>query len=116
KTTYPGCKQVFRFADSEGLYDHDLVARADPTERAPAGGEPLLRLVMQAGRRVEPAPALAELRAAAAANLDRLPHACRQLHEPGAYPVRFSAALKQLLDAMRQQRVHPVANPAGGKD
>jgi nicotinate phosphoribosyltransferase len=112
KATYPGRKQVFRFTDAQGLYHHDLVARAD---ESPVGGEPLLRAVMRDGRRLEPSPPLAELRAAAAAHLDRLPHACRQLHEVGLYPVRFSAALVQLLEQVRQQVVQPVNNPAGRK-
>ncbi|MBI4461673.1 MAG: nicotinate phosphoribosyltransferase [Acidobacteria bacterium] len=112
KATYPGSKQVFRFLDRQGLYDHDLVTRA---EESAAKGQALLRRVMLDGRRVEPAPPLAEVREAAAANLDRLPHACRQLHERGAYPVRFSPALEKLLDTVRQQMVQPLANPTGKK-
>ncbi len=112
KVTYPGCKQVFRFLNSQGLYDHDLVTRAD--ER-PANGEPLLQLVLRDGRRLAPSPPLAALRAAAASNLDRLPHPCRQLHEHGAYPVRFSAALEELLAEVRRRRAQPVAAPMGRK-
>lgn len=109
KITYPGCKQVFRFRDRDGLYHYDLVARAD--ESYPEA-EPLLRCVLCAGRRVEPPPPLEIIRHTAAANLERLPHACRQLHERGLYPVRFSAALEKLLHAVQQHVLQPATNPA----
>jgi len=109
KVTYPGRKQVFRFCSPDGLYDHDLVARAD--ESFPTG-EPLLHCVLRDGRWLQPSPPLDLLRRTAAANLDRLPHACRQLHERGAYPVRTSAALEKLLHEVRQQVLQAVPLPA----
>lgn len=100
KVTYPGRKQVFRFCDRYGLYHHDLVARAD--ESFPTG-EPLLRCVLREGRRQQPSPPLEAIRRTAAANLEHLPHVCRQLHERGTYPVRISAALEKLLQEVQQQ-------------
>ena len=59
-------------------------------------GEPLIHLVMQGGRRVAPSPTLAEIRARAARDLERLPEPLRRL-EPGAsYPVQVADALVRL--------------------
>jgi nicotinate phosphoribosyltransferase len=59
-------------------------------------GEPLLVPVMRAGRRLAPAPALADIRSHAAANLARLPESLRRLQEPYGYRVDISAALHEL--------------------
>jgi nicotinate phosphoribosyltransferase len=59
-------------------------------------GEPLIQLVMRQGRRVAPSPTLAEIRARAARDLERLPEPLRRL-EPGApYPVQVADALVRL--------------------
>ena len=51
---------------------------------------------MQNGRRIAASPTLAEVRARAARDLDRLPNALRRL-EPGShYPVEVADALVQL--------------------
>ncbi len=52
KKTYPLAKQVWRRRDESGRFAGDHVTRADET----AEGDPLLRLVMQGGRIVEPMP------------------------------------------------------------
>ena len=59
-------------------------------------GEPLIELVMKDGGRVGPTPSLAEIRARAAHDLERLPEPLRDL-EPGAtYPVDVADALVRL--------------------
>ena len=59
-------------------------------------GEPLIELVMKDGRRVGPTPTLAEIRARAAQDLERLPEPLRNL-EPGATsPVEIADALVRL--------------------
>jgi len=61
-------------------------------------GEPLIELVMQGGKRLKPAPTLAEMRARAARDLERLPEPLCRL-EPGAsYPVEVSEALQRLAE------------------
>jgi nicotinate phosphoribosyltransferase len=70
-------------------------------------GERLIELVMQGGKRLKPAPTLAEIRARAARDLERLPEPLRRL-EPGAsYPVEVSEALRRLaaeVDGRMQQQ------------
>jgi nicotinate phosphoribosyltransferase len=98
KVSYPGRKQVFRFLDSQGLYDHDLIALA---EEKP-GGEALLTCVMRDGRRAAPSPSLAGIQQRARESLERLPTRYRQLQNPPVYPVRPSPALATLLEQVRQ--------------
>ncbi|MDA8093828.1 MAG: nicotinate phosphoribosyltransferase [Betaproteobacteria bacterium] len=95
KATWPGRKQVYRHVDG-GRMDHDCVT-LDGDVRA---GRPLLEPCMQAGRRVGPAPTLAESRALAARELAMLPDHLRGLGE-GAVPYRveISPALADLAAA-----------------
>jgi nicotinate phosphoribosyltransferase len=92
KATWPGRKQVYRRRDADGRMLGDvLTVDGDAQE-----GEPLVRPVMRAGRRLgEPVP-LDEVRARAAAELAALPEALRQLEGGARYPVRVSAALVAL--------------------
>jgi nicotinate phosphoribosyltransferase len=59
-------------------------------------GEPLLEPVMREGRRVMPSPTLAQARARAARELDRLPAPQRGLAPADVYPVAVGDALKRL--------------------
>jgi nicotinate phosphoribosyltransferase len=59
-------------------------------------GEPLLRPVMRAGKRLAPAPSLDEVRAHAAAQLAALPEGLRRLDPAASYPVEVGARLKAL--------------------
>ena len=73
-------------------------------------GEPLIQPVMQSGRRLGPKPTLAEIRARAARELDRLPEPLRRL-EPGAScPVEVADALVRLADAV-DRRLAQQARP-----
>ena len=66
-------------------------------------GETLIAPVMRAGKRIAPAPTLAQIRERAARELDRLPEPLRRL-EPGVdYPVQISklSALAAQMDAKR---------------
>jgi nicotinate phosphoribosyltransferase len=91
KATWPGRKQVFRSHDADGRMLSDVVT----LEADPRPGEPLLVAVMREGRRLGPAPALADVRHRAAANLARLPEPLRRLEEFD-YPVEIGAALHDL--------------------
>ncbi len=91
KATWPGRKQVFRSYDADGRMLSDVVT----LEADPQPGEPLLMAVMREGHRLGPAPALAEVRHRAAANLARLPEPLRRLEEFD-YPVEIGAALHEL--------------------
>jgi nicotinate phosphoribosyltransferase len=105
KKTYPGRKQVFRFADSDGNYSADIIGLE---EEKFAGGEPMLVPVMRAGKRLEAcaagnANALNVARDRFLASRGRLPSHLRAL-QPGAhpYPVQYSDRLENLLAAVRQ--------------
>jgi nicotinate phosphoribosyltransferase len=100
KIGWPGRKQVFRFT-RQGKMEFDLIARASETHPE---GEPLLRRVMENGQRVAPRRPLADVRAAAMANLKRLPKAYRALRDAPEYPVRKSTGLQQLLDEALERR------------
>jgi nicotinate phosphoribosyltransferase len=108
KATWPGRKQVWRRYAADGRMAGDVVGLEDETH----AGEPLLRLVMQNGRRVEPPPTLTDIRARAARELARLPEPLRSLGDGATYPVRVSESLKKVAaetDARlaRQQQVSP---------
>ena len=92
KATWPGRKQVFRSFDAGGKMNRDVVA----LESESPSGEPLLRLAMKDGRRVEPPVDLQTARRVAAENLSRLPPALRSLAEAPLYDVRFSPAIHAL--------------------
>jgi nicotinate phosphoribosyltransferase len=92
KATWPGRKQVWRRFGADGRMAGDILS----LENDDQAGEPLIELVMQGGKRVAPAPSLAEIRARAARDLQRLPEPLRRL-EPGAsYPVEVSGDLTRL--------------------
>jgi nicotinate phosphoribosyltransferase len=92
KETMPGPKQVFRRIAGERM-TADVIALADES----LDGRPLLRPAMRGGERVGAEP-LERLREHAAAELDLLPEALRELgteggHEP--YPVTCSDRLRE---------------------
>jgi len=113
KATWPGRKQVWRRYGADGRMAGDLLALDTPSPSSPArggGGEPLLQLVMQDGRRLRPAPSLDEIRRRAARELERLPEPLRRL-EPGAtYPVEIADELKTLA-AEVDRRLQPQKTP-----
>jgi nicotinate phosphoribosyltransferase len=103
KATYPGRKQVYRRYGADGRMCEDvLTLETDPQE-----GEPLLRPVMRAGRRIGPLPSLAEARARAAAELARLPEALRGLEPGPPYPVRVTPALRALAREVDERMARP---------
>jgi nicotinate phosphoribosyltransferase len=90
KATWPGRKQVYRHYGADGRFARDVVT----LESDPQPGEPLLRPVMRAGRRL-PQPGLHEARKHCLAQLARLPGK--------DYPVEISAALRTLADEVDRQ-------------
>ncbi|MGH9523368.1 MAG: nicotinate phosphoribosyltransferase [Terriglobales bacterium] len=100
KTTLPGAKQVFRIS-RDGAFDYDLIACAG--EQAP-GGEPLLKLVMQSGKRTHAARSLRDVQRYAREQLARLPEELRRSKDPAAYRVDISPELRRLQE--RETRRH----------
>lgn len=105
KITYPGRKQVFRFADKDRKFSGDVIGL--DTESFP-GSEPLLVPVMRAGKRIATADEgpLAVMKRGQSRHLsDRahLPEGILLLRtaEP-PFPVRYSERLEELRDQVRQ--------------
>jgi nicotinate phosphoribosyltransferase len=92
KATWPGRKQVWRRTGADGRMAGDVLSVESDAQE----GEPLVRQVMRAGRRVAPPPSLAESRARAARNLAQLPEALRRLEPDASYPVQVGDALVRL--------------------
>lgn len=111
KLTYPGRKQVFRFYDGAGMFDCDVIGRAD--ESLP-GTQPLLACVMREGKSTVPSPPLAAIRQSALTSLARLPERYRRLTGAESFPVRRSAALEHLLEEFRHK--YSVAVPSSNSD
>src|SRR5262249_56899794 len=68
------------------------------------GGAALIEPVMQGGRRIAPAPRLAEIRARAARELERLPEPLRRLEPGAAYPVQIAEPLQRLAGEVDRRR------------
>ncbi len=102
KITYPGRKQVYRFAGAGGKFSEDIIALEE--ERFPEA-EALLVPVLRAGQRVLPATDLGEARRRCLEGLDRLPERVvdPRTGDAAAYPVRYSSRLDALLDEVRRR-------------
>ena len=62
-------------------------------------GETLVTPVMRGGKRLSPAPTLAQIRERAARDLARLPDPLKRLEAGASYPVTIADALKALAAA-----------------
>jgi nicotinate phosphoribosyltransferase len=103
KATWPGRKQVWRRHGPDGRIAGDVMS----VETDRQSGTPLIEPVMQGGRRVAPAPTLAEIRARAAHGLERLPEPMRRLEGGAAYPVQIADPLLRLAgEADRRRAPH----------
>ena len=98
KVSYPGKKQVFRYADSTGFYVRDVIGRA---EEQHDDATPLLERIMRDGKRLQPCPPLSAVRARAQRLLQDLPRQYRLLRNAERYPVRISDQLEALLSDVR---------------
>jgi nicotinate phosphoribosyltransferase len=99
KMTYPGCKQVFRFAGSDGNFAHDIIGLEG--EDVP-GAEALLEPVMSGGKRSVPRTDLFAARERCREQRSRLAEPLLALSgEAAHYQVRYSAKLEDLLDQVR---------------
>jgi hypothetical protein len=88
------------------MYREDVVGLA--TENYPEA-VPLLHCVMRQGKRVITSPSMQQIQRCAREELDKLPPACRRLHQPQSYPVSFSSDVKNLLAVVRRQVENGVA-------
>jgi nicotinate phosphoribosyltransferase len=108
KLTLPGCKQVYRYKDSDGNYVRDVIALASETAVVVDDSivvEPLLVNVMSGGKLVYSFPSLSEIRAFASENLSRLPDKYKSVTAAATYPVELSSKLHQLVESLREKIV-----------
>ena len=99
KATQPGAKQVFRIEEG-GRALRDVIARAG--EGLP--GRPLLEPVMRHGRRLSPAPTLADIRAHAVREIAKLPDAVRALAPADPpYQVTMSSEFERYVAKLRRE-------------
>jgi nicotinate phosphoribosyltransferase len=110
KATWPGRKQVWRRYDATGRIAGDLLALDQAGAAKVHGGEPLLQLVMKAGRRLSPAPSLDAVRRHARAELDRLPEPFRRLDPQAAFQVAVDDEVVALAAAIDRRQAEN--NPA----
>jgi nicotinate phosphoribosyltransferase len=96
KQTWPGRKQVWRSFNAQGRMRGDVLSLEDDRQ----DGETLVVPMMRGGKRVGPAPSLAQIRERAARDLSRLPEPLRRLESGVAYPMEISAKLKALAAEM----------------
>jgi nicotinate phosphoribosyltransferase len=104
KVTYPGCKQVWRTLDEDGVIARERLALADEL----AEHRPLLEKVMEGGRRLGRSPPLETVRRRAAREVASLPAAFRGL-EPEAPPPSLLTISPRILALL-----HGGGPPGGG--
>ena len=99
KATYPGKKQVFRYADPDGCYQRDVIGREGERHD---GAEALLAPVMRDGRQLSAGPSLDEIRDHVARSLHRLPSKYRELRNAPKYPVSYTEGLRDLFATVQR--------------
>ncbi|HLO89466.1 MAG TPA: nicotinate phosphoribosyltransferase [Nostocaceae cyanobacterium] len=99
KFTYPGKKQIFR-----SLVDGQIQAdRLGLAQEHPQGEQPLLQLVVQEGKQVQPPETLATIRQRTATSVASLPAQVRRLEQPQSIPVEISPDLQALTNQTKQR-------------
>jgi hypothetical protein len=94
KQTYPGAKQVFRFAEKDVIGCH---WECPSCPAAAAASEALLRPVLLNGELAGTVSTAAEARERARVRIAALPQYCRSLDHPDrTYPVAYSQELLTL--------------------
>jgi nicotinate phosphoribosyltransferase len=92
KATWPGRKQVWRCHGSDGRMAGDILSVEDDDQP----GMPLLQPVMRRGKQTDPPPALADVRAHAARQIEQLPESLRRLKPGASYRVEVADKLAKL--------------------
>jgi nicotinate phosphoribosyltransferase len=93
KVTYPGRKQIFRCVEN-GQIQGERLGLAD--EQLESGEQPLLQLVVEAGKPVHPPETLEAIAKRTALSVASLPPKTRHLDRPIPHPVVISEALQTL--------------------
>ncbi|MCL6436904.1 MAG: nicotinate phosphoribosyltransferase [Leptolyngbyaceae cyanobacterium HOT.MB2.61] len=99
KTTYPGRKQIFRCYQQGEVYQDWLGL----INEAPIDSQPLMKLVMKQGQRVDPPEPLEAIARRTAHSVSSLPPTTRQIHQPTPLPVVRSPQLNALIEETQQK-------------
>lgn len=102
KKSWVGKKQVYRLRDSEGFMKEDRLCLMGELEDQ---GEPLLETVVENGKRVRPEESLAAIQQRFTREWATVPEELRSIFPLDAYPVRASAALRELDDRTTRERM-----------
>ncbi len=103
KVTLVDKKQVYRYYDSQGKMQRDVIALRDEVKPE---GDPRLRQVMSQGRISQPLPSLQESRQNFLAQFALLPEPYKALKDPPRYPVDLSPGLRDLQSRVEQRLLH----------
>ena len=101
KESLPGPKQVFREFDQNRTFRKDVIG-CEPDTGLGEQAEPLLLVVLERGKRLQPKAELNQVRAHFENQFIRLPAELKALRPRGAYPVTLSEQLVTLTDSTRQ--------------
>jgi len=94
KVTHPGRKQIFRQYDDNGTFVQDRLALID--EQPPVNEQPLLKKVIQAGKRTLEPESLGAIAQRTTTAILTLPPHLRTIDQPTAYSPGLSTALADL--------------------
>jgi len=92
KATWPGRKQVYRYYDSAGTLERDIITLETDTRM----GSPLIQPYMRNGKSLGNRPDLGASRSALVESLRQLPSSYRSLHKAPPFPVEISQTVRQL--------------------
>lgn len=98
KVTYPGRKQIFR-QSAKGIVVSDRLGLATETDHTP-----LLQLVMQHGKRLNPPEALSQIAEHTRRAIASLPPEVRRLRDPAPLAVNPSPNLATLVEQTRKRK------------
>jgi nicotinate phosphoribosyltransferase len=100
KVSLAGPKQVFRQKDEQGLFKGDLIGLL---EEEVADSEPLLKTVMQDGKRLLPPEPLPKIQERFREEFNLLPETYKNLEGNPNYPVGITLQLQALQDQVRRE-------------
>lgn len=109
KASFPGRKQLLRRFEGGEARGDVIALEGEQVE----GAEPQLVKVMEAGRRLRPAPSLEALREQCRARVATLPVGVRRLEAAEAYPVAISPGLEALTASAREAARARFGLPGG---
>ena len=101
KITLAGKKQIFRRSGTDGTLQEDVIGLRDD---AIADGNPLLKKVMEGGRRIDQLPSLVEIQSRFKINFARLPETYKSILNKRNFPVKLSKRLEKVQQGADRSR------------